>query len=83
MQMNIFFPPSILLPGFMFPFDGMPRAAQHLAELLPLTRLVHLICGIKLRGADPGMMTGERRALGIFMLVAMAFTVPRSRKQLD
>src|SRR5690606_17097867 len=29
--------PSILLSGFVFPFDGMPRAVQLLAQLLPLT----------------------------------------------
>ena len=27
--------PSILLSGFVFPFDGMPRFAQLLGEILP------------------------------------------------
>ena len=36
MQMIMFFfLPNILLSGFMFPFEGMPRAAQILAEFLP------------------------------------------------
>ena len=53
MQMTFFFfLPSILLSGFMFPFDGMPRPAQLFAELLPLTHFVRLIRGIMLRGAD-------------------------------
>ena len=35
----------------MFPFDGMPRAAQWIAEVLPLTHFVRIIRGIMLRGA--------------------------------
>lgn len=84
MQMTIFFfLPSILLSGFMFPFDGMPRAAQYIAELLPLTHFVRLIRGIMLRGAELGMMAGELRALAIFMLVTMAIAVLRFSKRLD
>ena len=38
MQMAFFtFLPQILLSGFMFPFAGMPRAAQWVAEFMPLT----------------------------------------------
>ena len=29
--------PSILLSGFMFPFDGMPVVAQYIGEVLPTT----------------------------------------------
>jgi len=37
MQMAMmFFLPSILLSGFMFPFAGMPAWAQYLGEALPL-----------------------------------------------
>ena len=43
--------PSILLSGFMFPFDGMPRFAQWLAQALPLTHFVVMVRGIILRGA--------------------------------
>jgi len=84
MQMTIFFfLPSILLSGFMFPFEGMPRAAQYIAELLPLTHFVRLIRGIMLRGAELGLMAGELRALAIFMAVTMAIAVLRFSKRLD
>ena len=45
------FLPQILVSGFMFPFDGMPRPAQWLAEGFPLTHFVRVIRGIMLRGA--------------------------------
>ena len=37
---------SLLLSRFMFPFSGMPRAAQWFAELLPLTHLLRLAGGV-------------------------------------
>jgi len=84
MQMTIFFfLPSILLSGFMFPFDGMPRAAQYIGELLPLTHFVRLVRGIMLRGAELGMMWPEIRDLALFMLVTMAAAVLRFSKRLD
>ena len=52
MQMAFFlFLPSIMLSGFMFPFDGMPKVVQWLAEVLPLTHFIRLIRGVMLRGA--------------------------------
>ena len=44
--------PSILLSGFMFPFEGMPEVAQWIAEVLPLTHFNVIIRGVMLRGAD-------------------------------
>ena len=38
MQMTVFILlPSILLSGFMFPYEGMPVPAQYIAEVLPAT----------------------------------------------
>lgn len=84
MQMTFFFfLPSILLSGFMFPFDGMPRAAQLIAEALPLTHFVRLIRGVMLRGANVFDLSSELLALGIFMLVTLSIAVLRFRKRLD
>lgn len=84
MQMAFFtFLPQILLSGFMFPFAGMPRAAQWLAEILPLTHFIRLIRGIMLRSAGIGELAAEMYALVAFTAVAMAFAVMRFRKSLD
>lgn len=84
MQMTFFFfLPSILLSGFMFPFAGMPRPAQWLAELLPLTHFVRLIRGIMLRGAGLLEMLPEMRALLLFMAITLAVAILRFRKRLD
>jgi ABC-2 type transport system permease protein len=47
-----FFLPSVLLSGFMFPFESMPKPAQWLGELLPLTHFIRVTRGILLRGAS-------------------------------
>ncbi|MFO0758024.1 MAG: ABC transporter permease [Byssovorax sp.] len=52
MQMSFFFLlPNILLSGFAFPWEGMPRPAQWLSQLLPLTHFLRIIRGIALKGA--------------------------------
>lgn len=84
MQMTFFFfLPSILLSGFMFPFEGMPRAAQLIAEVLPLTHYVRLIRGIMLRGAELMQMSVDIYALLIFTLITMGFAILRFKKRLD
>ena len=84
MQMTFFFfLPSILLSGFMFPFDGMPRAAQLLAELLPLTHFVRMVRGIMLRGAGLGELLPEIQALLLFFAIVLALAMFRFHKRLD
>jgi ABC-2 type transport system permease protein len=84
MQMTFFvFLPSILLSGFMFPFAGMPRFAQWLAELLPLTHFLRLVRGVMLRGASVWELWPELLALAVFTAVMMAAAILRFRKRLD
>jgi ABC-2 type transport system permease protein len=84
MQMTFFvFLPSILLSGFMFPFAGMPRVVQWLAEVLPLTHFLRLIRGVMLRGAGLMELWPEVAALLAFTTVMMAAAILRFRKRLD
>ena len=78
-----FFLTSILISGFMFPLDGMPAAAQNIAEFLPLTYFNRLIRGIVLRGVDITSMLGELLALAIFTAVAFTLAILRFSKRLD
>jgi ABC-2 type transport system permease protein len=75
--------PSILLSGFMFPFDGMPRAAQWIAQVLPLTHFVELVRGIVLRGAPLADLGRPAAKLVVFLVVALAIATLRFRKRLD
>jgi ABC-2 type transport system permease protein len=84
MQMTFFvFLPSILLSGFMFPFAGMPVAAQWIAQVLPLTHFMRLIRGVMLRGADLGDLLPSVFALCAFTAVMMTVAILKFRKRLD
>ena len=84
MQLAFFtFLPQILLSGFMFPFAGMPPAAQWIAEALPLTHFIRLIRGIMLREARLLELWPEVAALLAFTALMMGLAVLRFRKRLD
>lgn len=84
MQMAFFaFLPQMLLSGFMFPFAGMPRAAQWLGELLPLTHFLRLVRGVQVRGAGLAELWPDLAALGAFTVVVLSIAVTRVHKRLD
>jgi ABC-2 type transport system permease protein len=84
MQMSImFFLPSILLSGFMFPFAGMPGWAQYIGEGLPLTHYVRIVRAIMLKGSTLSNLQYDAIALVALMLMAMTIAVMRFRRTLD
>jgi ABC-2 type transport system permease protein len=84
MQLSImFFLPSILLSGFMFPFLGMPVWAQYIGECLPLTHYLRIVRAIMLKGASLQNLQYDAFALIALMLVAMTVAVTRFRRTLD
>jgi ABC-2 type transport system permease protein len=84
MQMMMFVMlPSILLSGFMFPFSAMPKPAQWLAEVLPMTHFNRLMRGIILRGAELGQLWPEMLALAIIATITLLLAVTRFHKHLD
>jgi ABC-2 type transport system permease protein len=83
-QMTIFILlPSILLSGFMFPFEGMPKPAQYIAEFLPATHYVRLIRGVVLRDVEIIDMSFDVVWLALFTLAGLALASFRFKKNLD
>jgi ABC-2 type transport system permease protein len=84
MQLAFFvFLPQILLSGFMFPYAGMPKAAQWLAEVLPMTHFIRLIRGIMVRGADLVDLPNDMLALAAIAVVLLVLSTRRISKRLD
>jgi ABC-2 type transport system permease protein len=84
MQLSImFFLPSILLSGFMFPFLGMPVWAQYVGEALPLTHYLRIVRAIMLKGSTLQNLQYDTLALFGLMLLAMTIAVTRFRRTLD
>ena len=83
-QLTVFyFLPNILLSGFMFPFQGMPKWAQVLGNLLPLTYFNRLVRGILLKGNGWANSWPSVWPLIIFTLVVMTVAVKTYRRTLD
>ncbi|MEI8255844.1 MAG: ABC transporter permease, partial [Deltaproteobacteria bacterium] len=84
MQMSFFFLlPNILLSGFMFPFEGMPRPAQYISNLLPLTHFMRIVRGIVLKGSTFDDALPELQWLLGILAFLVIFTSIRFRKKLD
>jgi ABC-2 type transport system permease protein len=84
MQLAFFvFLPQILLSGFMFPYAGMPPAAQWIAEFLPMTHFIRLIRGIMLRGAGLADLPMDMLALAMIAVVLLVISTRRISKRLD
>jgi len=84
MQLSMmFFLPSILLSGFMFPFAGMPVWAQYIGEGLPLTHYLRIVRAIMLKGSTLANLQYDTIALAALMLLAMTIAVTRFRRTLD
>lgn len=84
MQMTVFILlPSILLSGFMFPYDGMPMVAQYISEILPATHFMRLIRGIVLRDAAILDMSYDALWLLGFSVVGILIASMRFKKRLD
>ncbi|MEP1931430.1 MAG: ABC transporter permease [Roseibium sp.] len=83
-QMTIFvLLPSILLSGFMFPYEGMPLIAQYIAEIFPATHFMRMIRGLVLR--DASLMDLQRDVLWMigFFILGMIVAALRFKKRLD
>ena len=83
-QLAVFyFLPNILLSGFMFPFQGMPKWAQVIGNLLPLTYFNRLVRGILLKGNGWANSWPNVWPLMIFTVVVMGVAVKTYRRTLD
>jgi ABC-2 type transport system permease protein len=84
MQLTIFFfLPSILMSGFMFPFEGMPQWAQWIGSVVPATYFMRLVRGIMLKGAGWGDLWPNVWPMIAFATVVMGIAVRFYRRTLD
>jgi ABC-2 type transport system permease protein len=67
----------------MFPFRGMPRWAQYVGEVLPLTHFLRIVRGVLLKGNGLAEVLAELWPIALFAVVAFAIAVKRYRRTLD
>jgi ABC-2 type transport system permease protein len=74
--------PNVLLSGFMFPREAMPRAAAAIGMLLPLTHFLQVMRGIVLKGVGLEALWPQCLALVGFSVLFITFSTLRFHKQL-
>ncbi len=83
MQMSFFFMlPNILLSGFVFPFEAMPRPAQFISQALPLTHFMRIVRGITLKGAELADVYVELFWLACILAILVSLSALRFSKKL-
>jgi ABC-2 type transport system permease protein len=84
MQLTFFyFLPGVLISGFMFPFAGMPKWAQFLGNLLPITYFNRLTRAIMLKGSAFWDLWPHIWPITAFIVVVMGVAVVCYKKTLD
>jgi ABC-2 type transport system permease protein len=75
--------PSILLSGFMYPFQGMPVWAKAIGEALPVTHIMRICRGILLKGNGLTEIAPDLWPMALFALVTGVIAVRSYRQTLD
>jgi ABC-2 type transport system permease protein len=80
---TFYFMPSMMLSGFMFPFDGMPAWARTIGSVVPITHFLRIVRGSVLKGHGISDAWPSLAALGLFVLAVTALAISRYRTTLD
>jgi ABC-2 type transport system permease protein len=75
--------PSILLSGFMFPIENMPRVIQWVTYLIPLRYFLNIVRGIFLKGVGIEVLWGDALMLLVLGLTLFAMASLRFTKRLE
>jgi ABC-2 type transport system permease protein len=75
--------PQMLLSGFVFPIENMPKVFQYLTTIIPLRYFFVIIRGIMLKGAGWPELWHQAAALLALGTVVLALSVARFHKKLD
>ena len=84
MQMSFFvFLPSILLSGFMFPREAMPRLFYEIGNVIPLTFYLEIMRGIVLKGIGLSFLWTQVLALIAFIAATLFVSIAKFQKTLE
>ncbi|HEX6750428.1 MAG TPA: ABC transporter permease [Longimicrobium sp.] len=75
--------PNILLSGFMFPREAMPKVMQWISSVLPLTHYLRVLRGILLKGVGLGDLVPEAAILALMAVVILMLSVARFSKTIE
>jgi drug efflux transport system permease protein len=75
-------PPSILLSGFIFPRETMPKIIYYLGEIIPLTHYLKIVRGVILKGLGFSDLWSAILPLAAIATFVMTLSILKFRKRL-
>jgi ABC-2 type transport system permease protein len=75
--------PSMMLSGFIYPFQGMPAWARAIGEALPLTHVIRISRGILLKSNGLMEIMPDLWPMAVFAVVAGVIAIRSYRQTLD
>lgn len=75
--------PSILLSGFIFPIESMPRAVQLITYIVPARYFIVILRGIFLKGIGFEVLWPQFLFLTVFGMLLTIMSIKRFQKKLD
>jgi ABC-2 type transport system permease protein len=75
--------PSMLLSGFIFPVEAMPRALQWISYLIPLRYFLTIVRGIVIKGVGLDYLWPQTLMLLALGLAVFGTAVLRFQKRID
>ena len=74
--------PQILLSGFIFPLEAMPKAIQVVAYLVPFTHFVPIAQGMFIKGQGIDLLWPQVVVLAVYAVVVVGLATVRFRKRI-
>ncbi|MFL0268804.1 ABC transporter permease [Candidatus Clostridium radicumherbarum] len=75
--------PSVLLSGFVFPREAMPKIIQLIGYVLPLTYFLNILRGIITKGVGMEYLFNDVALLFALGLILLIISIVRFKKKLD
>jgi len=75
--------PSVLLSGFVFPRDAMPRFIYYLGYAMPLTYFLDILRGVVIKGVGFALIWRQTLALCMMACVLLTLASIRFKKHLE
>lgn len=84
MQLSMFMiMPNILLSGYMFPREAMPKIIQVISNIFPLTYFIKVLRGVILKGNSFSSLKYEFIILVIFGMVVLTAATIKFKKKIE
>jgi ABC-2 type transport system permease protein len=79
----LFILPSVLLSGFMFPREAMPKLIYAISCTFPITYFLIILRGIIVKGVGLNYLAGVTAVLLLQITVIILVTMKKFKKTLD